>query len=153
MILMTYFAFLAWMGVGIFSLNFSKAVLISPIRCLSLKLAVFRRYLDMGWALGRGLGPRFLGCFLRCSTSIRFLMEASLNLYLSLVMFFTSLDVDLVLVLLLLLELLEFNFQFNWSGGLVLEVEDAILLLLLWKRLSQLSTGTKMTLNAFRGHL
>ena len=30
-----------------------------------------------------GFGPRFLGSFFRCSTSILFLIEASLNLYLS----------------------------------------------------------------------
>ena len=56
-----------WSGPGSFSLNFSNATLISPILCLSLKLAVFRRYLDMGAVLGLGFGPRFLGPCLACN--------------------------------------------------------------------------------------
>ena len=59
-----------WSGPGSFSLNFSNATLISPILCLSLKLAVFRRYLDMGAVLGLGFGPRFLGPCLACNEEL-----------------------------------------------------------------------------------
>ena len=68
-------------GLGILPLRNSKALLISPILCLSLRLAVFLLYLLMGADLGLGLGPRLRGCFLRCSASILFWMEQALSLY------------------------------------------------------------------------
>jgi len=76
-------------------LNSSKASFISCILVLSRAFAVLLRYLESGTGLGFGLGSFFTGGdnFFN-STSIRFLMDLVLKLYLSRAGIFTSIEVD-----------------------------------------------------------